>query len=206
MNCNIIKDLIPLYIDECCSPEASEEVKKHIGCCAECRKVFESMTDDITKEETNFEVKKCTKINDWKASIMQSVLFLFSFLLITVGVSVEADVGTYDWGNSLAAFNVVIPATGFMLSLTNWYFVKLYPSRKSFSWCSCVFSVAITVCAFAWCCFHYEFNPLVLFDRNFIDFFEGISFIFGIGIFLTVFFAVTSKILSNIYAKMLGKE
>lgn len=207
MDCNIIKDLIPLYIDECCSPEASQEVKKHIEGCADCRKIFEGMTATVTKEETNFEMKKCTKINDWKASVMQSVLFLLSFLLITLGVSAEAGIGSYDWGNGLAAFNVVVPATGFMLSLTNWYFVKLYPSRKSFSWCSCIFSVIITVCATVWCCFHYEVNVFEMFDNaTFIDFLEFISFFLGAGIFLTVFFAVTAKILSNIYAQMLGKE
>ncbi|MBR3819751.1 MAG: zf-HC2 domain-containing protein [Clostridia bacterium] len=207
MDCNIIKDLIPLYIDECCSDESSEEVKKHIENCAECKKIFESMTNNITQEEATFEAKKCTKINDWKASIMQSVLFLLSFLLITLGVYVEAGVGSYDWGNGLTAFNVVVPATGFMLSLTNWYFVKLYPSRKSFSWCSCLFSVLITLSATVWCSFHYEWNLLDIFIKaSFIDSVKGISFIFGIGIFLTVSFAVISKILSDLYARMLGKE
>ena len=90
MDCNIINDLIPLYIDGCCSDESSAEVKKHIENCDECKKIFESMTNNITQEETTFEAKKCTKINDWKASIMQSVLFLLSFLLITLGVYVEA--------------------------------------------------------------------------------------------------------------------
>ena len=80
MDCNIIKDLIPLYIDECCSQETSREVRKHIESCSECKKVFESMTNNIVQEESNFGIKKCTKINDWKASIMQSVLFLVSFL------------------------------------------------------------------------------------------------------------------------------
>ncbi len=206
MDCNIIKDLLPLYIDGCCSHKSSAEVKKHIESCDECKKVFESMTNNITKEETIFEAKKCTKINDWKASIMQSVLFLLSFLLITFGVYIEAGIGSYDWGNGLTAFNVVVPATGFMLSLTNWYFVKLYPSRKVFSWCSCILPVVITLCATVWCSFHYEFNLLEFFDASFIDSVQSISFFFGIGISLTVFFAVASKILSNIYAEMLGKE
>ncbi len=206
MDCNIINDLIPLYIDGCCSDESSAEVKKHIENCDKCKKIFESMTNNITQEKATFEAKKCTKINDWKASIMQSVLFLLSFLLITLGVYVEAGVGSYDWGNGLTAFNVVVPATGFMLSLANWYFVKLYPSRKFFSWCSCILPVVITLCATVWCSFHYEFNLLEFFDSSFIDSVQGISFFFGIGIFLTVSFAVISKILSDLYAKMLGKE
>ena len=53
----------------------------------------------------------------------------------------------------------------------------------------------------------YEVNVFEMFDNaTFIDFLKFISFFLGAGIFLTVFFAVTAKILSNIYAQMLGKE
>lgn len=194
MNCNIIKDLIPLYIDDCCSEESHAEVKKHIESCGECKKIFESMTDTVD-EETKFEIKKCTKINNWKASILQSVLFLISFFMITVGVYFEAGTNYIDFGNSLAAFNIVVPATGFLLSLTNWYFVNLYPSRKIFSWCSCIISVVITLFATVWCSFHYNMSPVNIF-----------SFFFAPGIFLTVLFAVAAKALSCLYAKMLGKE
>lgn len=194
MNCNIVKDLIPLCIDNCCSEESKTEVEKHIESCEECKKVFDSMTSDFT-EEKHFEIKECTKVNDWKASVLQSVLFLFSFLLITFGVYIEAGTDYIDFGNGLAAFNAVVPTTAFMLSLTNWYFVKFYPSRKVFSWCSCILSVIITVCATVWCCFHYETGLINVF-----------SFLFVPGIFLTVSFAAAAKVLSGIYAKMLGKE
>ncbi len=206
MNCNVVKDLLPLYIDECCSDESLAEVKKHLETCTECSKTFKRMNSLVTNKETNCEIKKCTRINDWKASVMQSLLFLFSFLTITVGVYFEAATGYDVWGNSLAAFNIVVPATGFMLSLTNWYFIRLYKSKKIFSWCCCAFSVLLTIAAFAWSSFHYEFNPLELFGGTVTDFFEVTLFWFGAGIFLTVFFAVLSKILSSLYAKMLGKE
>ena len=195
MDCNVIKDLIPLYIDDCCSEESHAEVKRHIENCDECKKIFESMTNTVTEKETKFEIKKCTRINDWKASILQSVLFLLSFLLITAGVYFEAGTNYHDFGNGLAAFNVVVPATGFLLSLTNWYFVKLYPSRKAFSWCSCILSAIITVCATVWCSFHYDMS---------LDIF--LFFVIAPGVFLTVLFAVAAKVLSCLYAKMLGKE
>lgn len=206
MNCNIVKDLIPLCIDNCCSEESTAEVKKHIECCEECKKNFDSMTSDFT-EEKRFDIRKYTKINDWKASVLQSVLFLFSFLLITFGVYIEAGTDFIDYGNGLAAFNAVVPATAFMLSLVNWYFVKFYKSKKLFSWCSCALTIIITVFAFAWCAFHYKINIIDIFSGvSFIDFIEGISFLFGIGIILTAVFTVLSKTLSSLYAKMLGKE
>lgn len=206
MNCNIVRDLIPLYIDDCCSEESRAEVEKHIDNCAECRKVFASMTATVTKEEANYEIKKCTRINDWKASSLQSVLFLLSFLLITAGVFFEAGTDHIDLRNGLFAFNIVVPATGFMLSLANWYFIRLYQSRKLFSWCSCALTLFVTLGAFVWSLLHYEINPFDLTDGTFVDFFEGILFSFGIGFFLTALFAILSKVLSAFYAKMLGKE
>lgn len=195
MNCNIIKDLIPLYIDNCCSEESFEEVKKHIETCNECKKVFDGMSNDFTENTTTFEIKDCAKINNWKASILQSVLFLLSFILIVAGVYIEASTGYHDF-NGLAAFNVVVPATAFLLSLINWYFVKLYPSRKVFSWCSCVLFLVITFFATVWCSFHYEISLLNIFS----------FFIIIPGILLTIFMAVFSKVFSGTYARLLGKE
>ncbi|MBQ2848540.1 MAG: zf-HC2 domain-containing protein [Clostridia bacterium] len=207
MNCNVIKDLIPLYIDDCCSQESGNEVKKHLESCCDCKAVFESMNCTVESKETSCAPKKLNKVNDWKASILQSVLFFLSFLLITTGVYFEAGTNYHDFGNGLAAFNVVVPATGFLLSLTNWYFVKLYPSRKVFSWCSCVLSVAVTLGATVWCLFHYEMNITDFWDNiTFIVFFKSVIFLFGIETMLTVIFAVAAKTLSNYYAKMLGKE
>ena len=206
MNCNIIKDLIPLYIDGCCSDETSAEVKKHIKECHNCKAVFESMTNNITKEETNFEIKKCTKINDWKASIMQSVLFLVSFLAITAGVALEAST-PLGISNSIAAFNAVVPATAFMLSLVNWYFVRLYKNRKVFSWCSCAMTLVISIGASLWTAWHYEINIFEIFtEATLIDIAEHTLFFYSFGIVLTVILVILSKVLSDLYAKMLGKE
>lgn len=207
MDCNIIKDLIPLYIDECCSDESAAEVKKHLDGCTECKAVFENMSGSAVNSVSTPENKSLCRINDWKASILQSVLFLLSFLLITIGVYIEAGTDYIDFGNGMAAFNAVIPATAFMLSLVNWYFVKFYKSRKIFSLCSCALTVIISICAFAWCAFHYEINVIdLLFGASFIDTFEGLAFFFGFGIVLTAILTVLSKTLSNLYAKMLGKE
>ncbi len=206
MDCNIIKDLIPLYIDGCCSDETSAEVRKHIAECKDCKAVFDGMNSELTGEITVYENKKHSRINDWKASVLQSVLFLVSFLAITVGVAVEA--GTpLGLVNSLAAFNAVVPSTAFMISLVNWYFVKLYKNRKVFSWCSAVTTLVISVGASLWTAWHYEINVIEIFtDTTLIDMVEHISFFYGFGIVLTFILVILSKVLSNVYAKMLGKE
>jgi len=209
MNCNIIKDLIPLYIDGCCSAESEKVVEEHIRDCDDCKRLLEDMkssSDIITVSESP---KTFSKLNDWKASVLQSVLLFISFGLITIGVALEAKTGV-GLLNGFWALNLVIPATGFMLSLANWYFVRVYKSRKSFSNYSLLATLAITLCAYIWSGFHYEMNLIGLFAgndfSNVLEILHALLLLNRIGILLTVVFCTLSKTLSNQYAKMLGKE
>ena len=215
MNCEIIKDLIPLYIDRGCSEESERVVEEHLKDCSECKKLFEEMKEPTDIIAASVSPKALSKINDLKASVLQSVLLFISFGLITIGVAVEAYAGSDSLGNGLFAFNLVVPATGFMLSLANWYFVRSYKNRKVFSDCSSLITLGITVGAYFWTAFHYEEMG---FPELFIELFKGVSlagffdtlhgilFLLGGGIVLTGVFCVLSKILSDKYAEMLGKE
>ena len=209
MNCNIVKDLIPLYIDGCCSEESEKAVEEHIRDCYDCKRLLEDMkssTDVITVSESP---KTFSKLNDWKASVLQSILLFLSFALITLGVALEARTPS-GIGNGFWALNLVIPATGFMLSLANWYFVRVYKSRKCFSNYSLIATLGVTLCAYIWSGFHYEMNLIDLFAgndfANVLEILHALLLLNGIGILLTVVFCTLSKTLSNQYAKMLGKE
>ena len=209
MNCNIIKDLIPLYIDGCCSAESEKVVEEHIRDCDDCKRLLEDMkssSDIITVSESP---KTFSKLNDWKASVLQSILLFLSFALITLGVALEARTPS-GIGNGFWALNLVIPATGFMLSLANWYFVRVYKSRKCFSNYSLIATLGVTLCAYIWSGFHYEMNLIDLFAgndfANVLEILHALLLLNGIGILLTVVFCTLSKTLSNQYAKMSGKE
>lgn len=199
MNCNIIRDLIPLYIDGCCSEESEKSVKEHIEGCDVCRKLLKDMSTPSVVIPANKVPTALNKINDWKASVLQSVLLFLSFALITIAVALESQTPS-GLMNGFWAMNLVIPATGFMLSLANWYFVRVYKSRKMFSNFSLIATLGITLCAYLWSMVHYEIN-LSGTDEIF-------RFLFSLvmGISLTIVFCVLSKTLSNQYAKMLGKE
>lgn len=210
MNCEIIKDLIPLYIDGCCSEESEKVVEEHIKVCCECKKLFEEMKAPTDIVAVSKSPKTFSKLNSWKASVLQSVLLFVSFGLITIGVACESATAYDNLSNGLFAVNLVIPATGFMLSLANWYFVRNYKSRKAFSNCSFLITLGITMCAYVWSCFHYDINFIELFAgadfTGFLDVLLCISVLGGTGFLLTFAFCVLSKVLSDKYAKMLGKE
>ena len=41
--CNIVKDLLPLYLDDVCSNESKELVLNHLKNCDECQKELENL-------------------------------------------------------------------------------------------------------------------------------------------------------------------
>ena len=41
MKCEIIRDLLPLYIDGLTSIESNQEIEKHLKNCEECQKYYQ---------------------------------------------------------------------------------------------------------------------------------------------------------------------
>lgn len=200
MNCNVIQDLMILYADGCCSEESKTIVEEHIKSCDKCKKVFEEITSAplITKQKSK--TKAFSKINGWKASVLQSVLLFVSFALIIFGVAREAATPSGNT-NGLWAVAVIVPATGFMMSLANWYFVRVYPSRKVFSNCSLIATIAFTGIGYIWAVLHYQ--------GIFTELINGSAFsvtMLIVGCIMCFVFFIVSKLFSNQYAKLLGKE
>ncbi len=219
MNCNVVKDLLPLYVDGCCSHESAALVEEHLGECGACKAELSQMKTPMeeqgglqnsTQEQPHVPTQM-SRVNGWKASVLQMVLLFLPFGMITLGVAVEATTGSSHMFNGWWAFNLVIPATGFLLSLATWYFLPLYQSRKQFSNVAWLTTLGITTAAFVWGLFHYEMNWFEVFgEMKFIgEIFESIPLLllmYGLGGVLTAVLCVLSKVLSNRYAKLLGKE
>lgn len=197
MNCNIIKDLIPLSIDDCCSKESAALIRTHLENCKSCRELYETLQTPYDFIPEISVPKNFGKINVWKASLLQSALLFISFSIIIIGVALEATTPV-GLDNGVWAFSFIIPATGLMLSLTNWFFVHLYRTRKRFSNCSAFAALLIIICGYLWAIFHYQL-PITQLLHNLVSF-------YGIGTLLSVTFVVCSKLLSNQYASLLGKE
>ncbi len=211
MDCNIIRDLIPLYIDDYCSEESKEAVKKHLESCDECKDLLNAMSEkpEVEKAEVTHIIP--SKIKERQASVLQAVTMFIFFGLITFGVAKEAATPS-GFGNGFWAFSVVVPATGFMLSLANWFFVRFYNNRKQFSTCSAIITFIICLCAFVWSVFHYQYNLPDLIQGCFrVGIFNSLyvtNGLFGLfnSVVFTILLSVFSKLLSNLFAKKLGKD
>ena len=104
MKCEIIRDLLPLYIDGLTSKESNQEIEKHLKNCEECQKYYQEMTGDIdnfsviTNEDVNL-IKKIKKKNRKKAL----GIFVGAFVLsgVLMGVS-------FHWTHGVAMYENVI--------------------------------------------------------------------------------------------------
>lgn len=47
IECYIVQDLLPLYIDHACSKQTTEDIEGHLQSCESCKKLYEEMSSDI---------------------------------------------------------------------------------------------------------------------------------------------------------------
>lgn len=90
MNCNIIKDLIPLCSEGLCSEESEKQIKEHIRDCEKCRMLYEhapqNSEGDTPKAETPPEKNIFKKVNKKlkRHRIVDIILLLFIAGIIAV--------------------------------------------------------------------------------------------------------------------------
>lgn len=57
--CNIVRDLLPSYIDELCSDDSKAFIEEHLKVCSECKEIYEMMSEGESKpEEITIDQKK----------------------------------------------------------------------------------------------------------------------------------------------------
>lgn len=87
--CNIIKDLLPLYIDGVCSEESKRAVEEHIKTCESCRRELESYQGEISAVDRKEEevIKKIS--SRWKRSKAKALLtgVLAMAVIIVLGIA-----------------------------------------------------------------------------------------------------------------------
>lgn len=90
ISCEIIKDMLPLYLDGVCSKETKEMVEEHIVYCDECKTELQSMKQVLpinTQEQNLTEAEAIKKLSKkWRKGMLKSVLkgVLFGILAIAI--------------------------------------------------------------------------------------------------------------------------
>lgn len=66
--CEVIKDLLPLYKDNCCSKETNKIIEHHLETCNECKEELKKYRDDFVLQNSNITEGQPMKTiaNEWK--------------------------------------------------------------------------------------------------------------------------------------------
>ena len=92
ITCNVIRDLMPLYVDEVLSKDTKELVEEHLEKCQECRKELEQMQKpvalpDFQKVQTkDTEVIKGLRSKLAKKRMMQAFISVLIVLTLVAGI------------------------------------------------------------------------------------------------------------------------
>lgn len=160
MNCNIIQDLLPLYVDEICSEDTRKEVETHLASCKECMELKKMLTvqhqKDLQISETELPYDKPFQLLKVRqASILHCLSLIALFVLLTAGVSLEA---ATPCGEKNGLFCVVLIIPGFcgMCALINFLFLQEYKNRTSFiKYTILCYIIAFLLCTI-WAFIHYS--------------------------------------------------
>ena len=107
MKCEIIRDLLPLYIDGLTSKESNQEIEKHLKNCEECQKYYQEMTGDIDNFSviTNEEIEDVNLIKKIKKKNRKKALGIFVGAFVLSGVLMGVG---FHWTHCVAMYENVI--------------------------------------------------------------------------------------------------
>ncbi len=89
LNCDIVKDLIPSYLEDLCSEDSRKAVEAHLSACPECRSHLEAIKHiqlspgEAGQGQLNF-MKRVKQYYARKNALGAALLFLFSLMVLPV--------------------------------------------------------------------------------------------------------------------------
>ena len=92
--CGIIKDLLPLYIDDVCNEESKNAVLEHLSQCEKCRRYYEAMKSVEgfveMRRDNSEDSKMASSLKNVKNTISKKIRTILvcavaAFLLVTAG-------------------------------------------------------------------------------------------------------------------------
>ena len=105
--CEVIRDLLPLYADEVCSAKSRELVEDHISTCPECRSLMARLLDDRIEQNLKDEKKDVIEYGARRfrrrSTAVGSVISAVFMIPILLGVIALLYGGSWFWITSSAS-------------------------------------------------------------------------------------------------------
>ncbi|MEL7655264.1 MAG: zf-HC2 domain-containing protein, partial [Bacillota bacterium] len=85
MKCEIVKDLLPSYIDGLTSNESNSEIEEHLKTCEECTEILDQMKIEVNVENIVLNKEIIKPFKKLNKRVLQSVLITLAVCILAVG-------------------------------------------------------------------------------------------------------------------------
>ena len=85
MKCEIVKDLLPIYIDGLTSTESNSEIEEHLLTCQECTDTLARMKTEVDVENVELNKEMIKPFKKLNKRVIKSVLITLGACIIAVG-------------------------------------------------------------------------------------------------------------------------
>ena len=93
-NCNVIRDILPLYLDNAVSEDTAKMVEEHLHTCKECMEYKKKMEADIVVTENNEGKKLLRKIN---GRIRKKIVISVAAAIAALAALIVGGIYVYKW-------------------------------------------------------------------------------------------------------------
>ena len=146
--CEVIRDLLPLYADDVCSETSRQLIEEHLRECAECSAVLDKLKtneiEDGLREEKGRVIEYQAKRFRRRSATVGSVIS--GLFMVPILVCLIVNLAT---GHALDWFYVVLAGLAVLASVT---VVPLMIQRDKLFWTFCAFTLSVllvlAVCSF----------------------------------------------------------
>lgn len=137
--CDIVQDLLPLYVDGVCSEASREWINGHTAGCACCAEVLEKLQNSSVEKVLQAEGESVVAHHEkaTKRRAFQIGAVMSAILMIPILVCLIVNLAT---GHGLSWFYIVLTSLMVFGSLT---IVPLMTTRRRFSWSLLSFTVSL---------------------------------------------------------------
>ena len=100
--CEIVQDLLPLYVDSACSESSAAMVKEHMETCQECKVLYEKLCSDTEEETLKSEMTEVVAKHEKKAKKKRLLTIAASVILtvILIFTCINLWPASIDYGTS----------------------------------------------------------------------------------------------------------
>ena len=85
MKCEIVKDLLPSYIDGLTSAESNSEIEEHLKTCRECTEILEQMKTEVDVENVELNKEMIKPFKKLNKRVIKAVLITLAACIVVVG-------------------------------------------------------------------------------------------------------------------------